>query len=211
MSKKKLEKAEATEKLSKPVKEEKISEGATGFNYKGIVSVSLKKGDKVINKHTQFNSGTERLFRSLLSYLCGFQNSQDSFRQFIPKYLDAGYTRTKLDFTSQVSPLSPLTGKLVDEVSVKVGQKSYTLNYAAVFTAIIPFSSIGTNSINRLKLVDTYYYLDKENPKSIQELAVLDLTQDIALPDSSYSFVVEWVMSINDFAEFSTGSKVQGY
>ena len=133
------------------------SKNESGISYSGQVDIKLKKGNSIIYKKTITNMGTLNMFLGITYALSGRLVSN-----YIPSYLGVGYSTTKeikVDTDEMPNelvraPLKPnpsienISGIDIDGVVGNIGKK-------ITFSALLPYSIIGSSQINELGLFGT--------------------------------------------------------
>ena len=156
-----------------------------GIGYSGVVTVTIKKGNRVISKKTTHNNSTPLLFRALCMCLVG----DNVGLTFMPRYLDA----LDNNGTSVLGALSYLTTRYV--YSSSSADSSSSVTYSARFITTINFAQLSSDiTITQLALcVDAL---------GASQLATITLATDsqIQLEDSNYTALIEWDMQFQDVA-----------
>ena len=145
-----------------------------GLKYSGIVTVTVKQGQKIIKTNVIKNAGTELLFKTLCRCLCGDTDAVKT----MPFYIDAGVIECE-KFVSKVVYMSPISQRVPNYTSDK---------WSAVFTATFVYSQMLSNSITSLALKT----LDGEILAT-----VTGNSGDFALTDTA-TLLVKWDMSFNN-------------
>lgn len=152
------------------------------IGYKGIVTVTIKQGKRIVSKKVLHNEGAELLFMSL----CRCLISDNDGLSYMPNFLNAGYDNNGSFASVMVSP-SFINSKAISSSGGV---------WAAVFNANITYSQLNsTHSIEVLQLCAT------GDGSNVLATLTLDESEYITIQDSSYTALVEWKMSFQNVAE----------
>lgn len=167
-----------------------IEQNSNAFGYKGVVTLKILKGNKIIRTITASNEGSRELFRIIISQLCGNNESSN-----LPKYLDV----IRVDGSSGLLNRVFLTGVKADAVDNIP---------CAYFSALIPANQFVKQGIDIIKFalynsfisnVDRYLAQVSLTQKQIDELnKYVSTNMYIQKIYSTYNLLVEWRMFISN-------------
>lgn len=141
-----------TKQTVKPKNESTIS-------YSGQVEIKIKKGKSLIYKKTISNMGTLNMFLGIANALSLINPEENNY---IPRYLGVGYftqEKIKVDTNEMggeivraplksTTTIENISGTDTDGTIGNIGKK-------ITFNALLPYSIIGSSSINELGLFGT--------------------------------------------------------
>ena len=167
-----------------------IEQNSNAFGYKGVVTLKILKGNKLIRTITAYNEGSKELFRIIISQLCGNNESSK-----LPQYLDI----IRVDGSSGLLNRVFLTGVKADTVDNIP---------CAYFSALIPANQFIKRGIDIIKFalynsfisnVDTYLAQVSLTQEQIDELnKYVSTDPGIQRTYSTYNLLVEWRMFISN-------------
>lgn len=164
------------------------------INYDGNVKIKVMQGKNVIKSMEIKNSGTMRLFQGIGYFLSG---STINLNDYKPRYISVGSSAvivaTDPSMTSLYNELD-ISRILVDANNVSLN--SYANSVTIPFTAVIPYTTIGSRPISEIGLFST--------PKSDSLLARIIIPQnDWITLLAGQSMVIEWDLVIQNSKELS--------
>lgn len=168
------------------------------YIYKGNVDVTIKIGNKIINK-TFHNNGTEQLKRAFAMFMCGGTVAETA-KRYLPTKVDLKYTASSANTwdTTLLRPV-PVTNPTYDYDydNIRNAKQWYVL-----YNAVIPYSVL-KNDIN--ESYSYRLYLTCEGTDSLDksdEIAYIDInTEDILTLQAGVSILIAWKLKILNDSE----------
>lgn len=191
----------------------KVNKSTTGY-YRGNVTITVKKKDKVVNSKKLCNEGTYELFKFIATCLCGDYRSANPSK---PTYVNIySYTGTADTFTADYFKSHPTKQnlvKIIPNTAAKVNQildqndASIILGYSATYKFSIPLIHLNIDpSLQNNQICNVLGFFN-DNNNTMPAAFILNTDDDNNLvsiiPDdllnpgvdlNDYVMNIQWVM-----------------
>lgn len=167
--------------MENKIKKENNTRKSSPIEYSGKVTVTIKRGNKIISRKTSSNNGTPLLFKTLCRCLC---KDSDALN-IMPFYIDAGNTESGTFKSGLVTPCV---------ITKRVPLESTDGKFVAQFIATLLYSQLKDTN-NELKTIAL---------KNIDGDILATMTDDntsILLTSSKYTALLQWEMSFDNSTE----------
>lgn len=158
---------------------------ASSIQYSGKVTITVKRGNKIISRKTSSNNGTSLLFKTLCRCLC---KDEDAIN-LMPFYIDVGEQTPEGFQTGLVTPCV-ITKRVTQNIAgtdTFVAQFVATLLYSQLLDSSKPLKTTALKNIDR------------------DILATMTMENGISIENSKYTVLLEWEMSFSN----STNSTIE--
>lgn len=195
--------------------ENKQMKDAASIGYRGIVTLSVLRKNKVVAKHTYHNSGLTPLFAGLCGILTGTKNVVDVAPAFLALYsVKSVNNELSIAPTADWSIICKATGGSYDNIDLAtpylaLDEKIFTntsgTNPKAAFQISIPFSLITEDRIYAMALFPAAVG-DSQEGRELEALAYYKLLNDdntwnplyVDKSAYGYSLLIDWQMDFSN-------------
>lgn len=183
----------ARKKKNTELKPDQVKLKETPTAYQGTVTISIMKGNNIINKRMIKNTGTLNLFRSIAGFL-NYEflgTSNEYMLRNLPQYLGVG---------DQTNPTKPTVTDTQLQSELDLGNRirlnrhaiiRNDTNYALIYSATIPYSTILRRTLTEFGLFNDI------TPSSGTMYARITAPEGVTMT-SGTNLLLEWTLTIQN-------------